>query len=162
LTSLPVESVEEAFEKVQWYKCRWLIERFHYILKNGCQIEKVRLEDVERIKRLISINSIVAWRIGWITYEGSNNSKESCEKILSNEEWALLYCVVNETQDIPKRPPTIEEAVIMIAKLGGFRARKSDGNPGVKVIWRGLQKLSSIMIGWQMARLVSQPKHMGT
>ena len=162
LTSLPVESVEEAFEKVQWYKCRWLIERFHYILKSGCQIEKVRLEEVERIKRLISIHSIVAWRIGWITYEGRNNAKESCEKILSKEEWTVLYCVVNETQSIPKEPPTIEEAVIMVAKLGGFTARRSDGNPGVKVIWRGLQKLSSIMIGWQMARLVVQPKHMGT
>ena len=162
LTSLPVESVEEAFEKVQWYKCRWLIERFHYILKSGCQIEKVRLEEVERIKRLISIHSIVAWRIGWITYEGRNNAKESCEKILSKEEWTVLYCVVNETQSIQKEPPTIEEAVIMVAKLGGFTARRSDGNPGVKVIWRGLQKLSSIMIGWQMARLVVQPKHMGT
>lgn len=162
LTSLPVESVDEAFEKVQWYKCRWLIERFHYILKSGCQIEKVRLEDVERIKRLISIHSIVAWRIGWITYESRNNAKESCEKILSKEEWTVLYCVVNETQNIPKKPPTIEEAVIMVAKLGGFRARRSDGNPGVKVIWRGLLKLSNIMIGWQMARLVVQPKHMGT
>lgn len=162
LTSLPINTLEEAFEKVQWYKRRWLIERFHYILKSGCQIEKARLVDVERIRRAISIYSIVAWRIGWITYEGRNNANESCERVLSKEEWTVLYCISNETHNISQKPPTIGEAVVMIAKLGGFTARKPDGDPGLKVIWRGLQKLNNFMVGWQMSKLINNPIVIGT
>ena len=29
----------------------------------------------------------------------------------------------------------------LIARLGGFLGRKSDGEPGVKTIWTGLQKV---------------------
>jgi hypothetical protein len=45
---------------------------------------------------------------------------------------------------LPKKLPTVSEVVIWIAKLGGFLARKSDGVPGVTVIWRGWQRLSDI------------------
>ena len=40
---------------------------------------------------------------------------------------------------------TLEECVLLIAKLGGFLARKGDGYPGVKVLWRGLSELNTIM-----------------
>jgi hypothetical protein len=34
LTSLPVESWAEAVQIVEWYTRRWLLERFHYVLKS--------------------------------------------------------------------------------------------------------------------------------
>jgi hypothetical protein len=33
----------------------------------------------------------------------------------------------------------------MIAKLGGFSGRESDGFPGVKVIWCGLTEFATIL-----------------
>ena len=36
------------------------------------------------------------------------------------------------------------EAVRMIAYLGGFFGRKSDGEPGVKTIWSGVRRLHDI------------------
>lgn len=161
LTTIPINCVEDGFKIVQWYKYRWLIERYHHILKSGCEIEKLHLEDVERVKNAIAIYSIVAWRIAWLTYESRNNSDTSCEKILSKDEWQCLYCVVNETSNLPDKCPTILEATIMIAKLGGFMARKSDGNPGVRVIWRGWRTLNNILIGWNTSKMVIHPKDMG-
>ncbi len=38
----------------------------------------------------------------------------------------------------------------MIAKLGGFLGRKGDGEPGVKTIWRGLQRLHDIAHTWKL------------
>ena len=32
----------------------------------------------------------------------------------------------------------------MIARLGGFLARQSDGEPGTQVLWRGLRRLDEI------------------
>lgn len=161
LTTMPVKCIEDAFEKVQWYKHRWIIERYHHILKSGCEIENLHLEDVERVKNAIAVYSIVAWRIAWLTYESRNNPDASCERILSKDEWQCLYCVVKETTDLPNKCPTISEAILMIAILGGFMARKSDGNPGVKVIWRGWRTLSNILIGWRASKMAGHPKDVG-
>lgn len=49
--------------------------------------------------------------------------------------------------------PTLQEAMLMIAKIGGFLGRKCDGKSGVKVIWRGLRRLSDIAQGWFVAHL---------
>jgi hypothetical protein len=35
-------------------------------------------------------------------------------------------------------------AVRAIARLGGFLARHSDGEPGVKTVWRGLHRLATM------------------
>jgi len=45
----------------------------------------------------------------------------------------------------PKSPPTIYQAVFAIAKLGGFLGRKSDGNPGLEVMWRGIIALENMV-----------------
>ena len=41
---------------------------------------------------------------------------------------------------MPEKIPTVSEVVLWIAKLGGFLGRKSDGKPGVTVLWRGWHK----------------------
>ncbi|MBP0633634.1 IS4 family transposase, partial [Cupriavidus sp. AcVe19-1a] len=38
-------------------------------------------------------------------------------------------------------PPTVNEVVRLIAQIGGFLARKGDGEPGVKTVWRGLDRV---------------------
>ncbi|MDR0516090.1 MAG: hypothetical protein LBH25_03510, partial [Fibromonadaceae bacterium] len=40
-----------------------------------------------------------------------------------------------------QKPPSLAKAAVMIAKMGGFIARKNDGFPGVKAIWDGLKCL---------------------
>lgn len=42
---------------------------------------------------------------------------------------------------LPTTTPTVNEVVRLIAQIGGFLARKSDGEPGAKTIWRGLDKV---------------------
>ena len=40
----------------------------------------------------------------------------------------------------------------LIAQLGGFLARKSDGEPGVKTIWQGLQRVMDVAKALQSMR----------
>jgi hypothetical protein len=54
LTTLPVESFEEALLYVRWYRFRGLIERYHYVLKSGCRIEQLQLETADRIERALA------------------------------------------------------------------------------------------------------------
>lgn len=143
LTTMPVKSTEQALEKIQWYCHRWKIERFHFVLKSGFGIERLQLETCARLQNAISIFSVLAWKITWITYQSRETPDAPCTLILDDQEWKVLYCVVNKTSRPPKVPPTLKEAVILIARLGGFLARKSDGDPGVKTLWLGYRELNN-------------------
>jgi hypothetical protein len=69
LTSLPVTSVEQAHEILTYYSYRWLIERFHYVLKSGCQLEGSQLRERASLERLLAMYSIVASRLLLLTYQ---------------------------------------------------------------------------------------------
>ena len=88
----------------------------------------------------------IAWRLLWLTYQARVTPTLSCEVILETQEWQALHRVVNRTKTLPSQPPTLQEAVRLLARLGGFLGRKNDGEPGVKVLWRGLQRLNDGMM----------------
>ena len=60
----------------------------------------------------------------------------SSDAVLETDEWQSLCATVNKNPTPPKKPPYLRESVRMIATIGGFLARKGDGEPGVKTIWR--------------------------
>lgn len=152
LTSLPVESLTDALRYVRWYSYRWLIERYHFVLKSGCRLEKLQLEEAERIQRALATYGIVAWRLLWLTYEARQNPDAACDGVLEAHEWQSLYSKIHQTSHPPATPPTLRQAVRWIAQLGGFLGRKHDGEPGVQTIWLGLRRLSDIAAMWQLLR----------
>ena len=145
VTDVPVKSFEDAVEKVKWYVQRWKIERFHYVLKSGCEVEELQFETADRIMKLVAMYSIIASRLLCITYVARTNPEISCETVLEENEWRILYCLTKKTKVPPEIAPTAKEAVSYLAKLGGFLGRKGDGEPGVKVIWRGLRELDTVV-----------------
>ncbi|GCA77343.1 transposase for transposon Tn5 [Microcystis aeruginosa NIES-2520] len=60
LTSLDISSFESAITCGRWYSYRWLIERYHFVLKSGCGLEKLQLETGRRIEMALATYSIVA------------------------------------------------------------------------------------------------------
>jgi hypothetical protein len=145
LTSLPVESLADAMECVRLYSLRWLIERYHFILKSGYGIERLQLSCQERLQRAMVVYSVVAWRVLALTYQARVEPEAPCSLVLETEQWQALYCRVHRTQIPPQEPPTLQEAVLWIAKLGGFLGRKGDGQPGVKTLWRGMLLLDEVV-----------------
>jgi len=142
LTTMPVTTSHEAEEKVRWYSQRWLIERFHYTLKSGCGVEELQLETAERLCAALALYTIVAWHLLYMLYMARRSPDAPCTLFLTTEQWKALYCVVMKSRRLPPSPPTVREAVIMIAKMGGFWGRKADGDPGIKTLWRGWCKFS--------------------
>jgi hypothetical protein len=161
LPTMPVTGYEEAVQVVLWYSSRWLIQRYHYVLKSGCQIEEVQLATAQRLERALATYCIVAWRLLWLTYEARQAPESSCEVVLQKAEWQALYATIHQTPTPPEQPPTLHEAVHWIARLGGFLGRKSDGEPGVKVIWRGLRRLEDIAATWRLLHLTEPPAPFG-
>lgn len=150
LTTLPVATLEDGLQLLTWYTYRWRIERYHYTLKSGCQVEKLQLETAERLMRALAVFSIVALRLLSLTYHARQSPNEPCTVVLSESEWKALYAAKHKTSTVPSVPPDLKTAVLWIAKLGGFLARKSDGQPGVKVLWRGFRRLQDMTEMWDL------------
>jgi hypothetical protein len=156
-TTLAVDSLKDALQYVQWYAYRWIIERFHFVLKSGCKIEQRQLETVERMERAIPVFSIVAWRLLWLTLQARETPEAPCTMILQEFEWKVLWATVHpRMRQLPAVPPTLREATRSIAQLGGFLGRRCDGEPGPQTLWRGLRRLHDLGQGWLMAQRQNQ------
>ncbi len=151
LTTLPVTNAKEAAEKVGWYAQRWQIEVLHKVLKSGCQIEQRQLETAERLERVLAIDLVVAWRILALCKAARELPNDPISDWLPTAQWQALCCYVYQrTRPPPRKPPGVRLAVRWIAQLGGFLARKSDGEPGTKTLWRGLQQLEAMTNMWRL------------
>jgi hypothetical protein len=63
LTTVEVNSIEDACERLAWYARRWGIEVFHRTLKSGCRIEDRQLGTAESLEACLAVDMVVAWRI---------------------------------------------------------------------------------------------------
>lgn len=151
LTNLNVTNFEEAAEKVQCYCLRWRIEIFHKILKSGLKVEECRLGTADRLIRYLTVMSVIAWRLFFTTLIARTDHNLPCTSLLTEEEWKVLYTKIKRTKSYPDTPPTVREAVRWIAQLGGFLARKGDGEPGPITLWRGWKRLFDLTEGWNLA-----------
>jgi hypothetical protein len=151
LTSLPVRSFEEAYEKILWYCLRWRIEMYFKVLKSGFRVEACRLGHAERLARYLMVMSIVAWRLFMITLIARTDPDTPCTNFLAEHEWQVLFRKTHKNQTPPIRPPPAGDVVVWIAKLGGFLARKGDGPPGTITLWRGWKRLADLTEGWSLA-----------
>jgi len=50
-------------------------------------------------------------------------------------------------QKMPDKTPPLRQALHLIARLGGFIGRKGDGEPEVKSLWIGLQRVAACVQG---------------
>lgn len=158
-TTLEIHDEQDALRVLQWYTYRWRIERFHFVLKSGCGIERHRLETDDRTRRLLATISIVAWRLLWLTYEARRDPDAACTRVFSTEEWQMLHFTTQRKRDpLPTKPPTLATVVRQLACLGGFLNRKHDGQPGVKVLWRGLRRLEDLVTGYKAGKTQGRSK----
>lgn len=148
LTTCPVTNFDQAVEKLDWYAKRWGIEVYHRTLKSGCKIEERQLGHAERIEACLAVDMVVAWRIHHLTKLGRETPDVPCTVFFEDGEWKALTAYIKNDPSPSVEPPTLREAIRMVASLGGFLGRKCDGGPGTKSIWLGLQRLDDLASMW--------------
>ena len=151
LTSLPIDTLEDILLIVDLYLSRWGIELFFKVLKSGCKIEEVRFQEASRLLACITLYTVVAWRILYSTFIGRICPQLACTVLFDIDEWQSVYATIEKTKP-PTIPPNLGEFIKMIATLGGYRGRKSDGPPGMKVMWIGMQAMHRLAEGWRAYR----------
>jgi hypothetical protein len=146
ITNLSVNSIEDAIEKLQWYALRWKIEVYFKVIKSGCKAEESKLRTADRVAKIISIYSLLSWRIFWLTMINRESSNLPPEIGFTSNEILILDKLVPDNQKIKKKK-NLKIYLTKLAQLGGYLARNCDPPPGNKVIWKGLSKLNDIHLG---------------
>jgi len=150
LTNRTVNTLEQASELIDWYRARWEIEMFFLILKEGCKVEQLQLEDVQRLEVALALYMVIAWRINRLMRLGRTLPDMQADMIFDVDEWHAAF-VLNK-KPIPKQVPTLNTVIRLIARRGGFLGRKHDGEPGARTLWQGLREIASFVDGLRYAR----------
>jgi hypothetical protein len=94
--------------------------------------------------------SILSWRIQWLTWISRTAPSTPASEILNTAEISILQNHFHKNSETNTVQLTVAQALKWIAQLGGFLNRKSDGDPGPIVIWRGWSRLSDMTVGWEL------------
>jgi Transposase DNA-binding/Transposase Tn5 dimerisation domain len=146
LTSVPTSTPEDLRERRDWYACRWMVESFHDIEKNGCSEEERRFETAAGMEACLAILSVVAVRIFQMRTALTSTPDAPAEQVASAEEIQVVRRAIQHG----KGRFSVRDFVRGVARLGGFLGRTSDGEPGVKTLWRGYQRLQDLLLGYQL------------
>jgi hypothetical protein len=145
LTNVAVQSVEDAWERVDWYCCRWVIEEYHKAQKTGCSIEDPQFTTAAALEPMIALLSVVA--VCLLNLRDMSRDKEMQDRLateaVSQEEVEVL-CGWRYGK---RRPLMVKEFFLALARLGGHQNRKKDHPPGWLVLWRGWQALQLMVAG---------------
>ncbi|HEY2945208.1 MAG TPA: IS4 family transposase [Vicinamibacteria bacterium] len=150
LTTCPVTDFAAATETLNWYTKRWGIEIYHRTLKSGCQIEERQLGSADSIEACLAIDMVVAWRIYHLTKLGREVPDVPCTVFFEEAEWKALHIYITKNPVPPAEPPSLRQAIRMVASLGGFLGRKGDGEPGTQTLWLGLQRVDDLAAMWKI------------
>jgi hypothetical protein len=146
LTNAPIDSFEEACNVVAGYAMRWRIEEFHRTWKSGsCDVECTQLRSRDAVVRWATILAVVAARVERIKRLGREQPDRPATDELSDVEIEVLVAlkrrIKKRSEVIPLGIPTISQAALWLADIGGYTGKSSGGPPGSTTIRRGLERV---------------------
>lgn len=146
LTTLPASVEPVAWRVVEYYTRRWVIERWHYTLKSGQQVERLQTEGYDPLRKAVALLGVVAWQVLYLTLLAREDPDRPAGEVLSPDELAVLRAAA------PKPVETVGQAVCEIARLVGYQPYRNALPPGVKRMWQGLLRLHEMLKGWRLAQ----------
>jgi hypothetical protein len=146
VTNVPVPAVEQAWERVSWYECRWVVEEYHKAQKTGCSIEEMQFTTAAALQPAIAVLSVVALLL--LNLREASRQADAAER-QATEVVAPEYVEVLSGWRYGelRSDLTIQEFFMALARLGGHQNRKRDRRPGWLVLWRGWMKLQHMLDG---------------
>jgi hypothetical protein len=153
LTSMPIQTVEQAWEMVDWYRARWIVEDYHQCLKTGCSIEERQLQTYEGLRRLLGILAPIAVRLLQLRAASRLTPELPASQTMPGE----VVQVVAYLAKVPVASLSTLQCWHAIAGQGGYLGRAGDGPPGWKTLWHGWLHIQTLLQGIHLASYLSFP-----
>jgi hypothetical protein len=146
-TTVPVTTVAQAWERVDWYTARWLIEEFHMGLKTGCGAERTQLRDRAALERRVALLLPLAVRLLLLRTLARRDPNAPVDQLAQPIAVALVAART-------RQPPatTVGGYLRQVARLGGHQGRTGDGPPGWRTLWRGWFRVEEMLTGVHLSR----------
>ncbi|KAF7958260.1 hypothetical protein AWV80_36965 [Cupriavidus sp. UYMU48A] len=123
---------------------------FFHVLKTGCKVEALQLSHMDRVELALALYMVVGWRIARLMRLGRTCPDLDASVFFDADEIRGAYVLAKKSR--PKTPITLNQMIRLVASLGGFLGRKSDGEPGAKTIWIGMQRTMDAALTIQALR----------
>jgi hypothetical protein len=149
LTDVPTPDAAAARARAEWYALRWLIEEYHKCLKSGCGVEARQLETAERLAACLALLAVVAVRLLQLKHTARHAPQRPAAECVSADHVRVLAAYRGRAAETF----TAYEFWREVAKLGGFLARRRDGEPGWQTVWRDWRDLDLMTCGARLARV---------
>jgi Transposase DDE domain len=147
VTSVSTTTLEQAWERVAWYECRWVVEDYHQCLKTGCRLEERQVQSADRVIRLLGFLSPLAVRLLQLRDLSRREPERPAHEVLD----ADLLAVVAAQAGLTPTSMTTQTFWKGVAQMGGYLARQSDGPPGWKTLWKGWLRVQTLLEGVHLA-----------
>ena len=146
LTNRAVATLADAWERVDWYECRWVIEEYHKAQKTGCAIEDLQFTTSAALTPMIALLSVVAVTLLNLREASRRpDAKERPAAALVDARYVTVLCAWRYKK--VRTDLTIHDFLYALARLGGHQNRKRDHRPGWLVLWRGWMALQHMVDG---------------
>jgi hypothetical protein len=145
LCSVPTRTLAEIKQRRDWYGCRWGSEVYHDVEKNGCSEEERMFQTAGRMEACLAVLAVVAVRVYQLRLAVRVAPHEPAAAVATAAEIEVVQERQGTTAGL-----SVRQFVFAVAKLGGFLGRKGDGEPGVRSLWRGYQRLQDMVAGYAL------------
>lgn len=148
LTNHPIDTEEQLHQIVVGYALRWRIEDFHRTWKSGaCRVEESQLRTVAAAIKWATILAAVAVRIERIKLLSRKEPERPATDEFSPAELRAITLLRFEkvaTQHFSNGiVPTLAQATLWLAQIGGYTGKSSGGPPGSVTLARGLREVAT-------------------
>ena len=150
-TILPVDTFDDAWQIIEDYENRWLVEEYHKVLKTGCSVEQHALRTADRLEPLLGLISVIGIRLFQLKLIGRSQPHA---KAKTHVPATWLKCLKLARPKLTMTGMSVYEFFRELAKLGGFLGRKHDGEPGWQTVWHGYKKLHALLDGLRLAKAI--------
>ena len=142
LTTYPVDTFEDACLVIRGYTQRWRIEDFHRTWKSsGCDIERSQLRSAAALQRWGTILAAVAARIERLKHLSRQHPDLPANEELTRAEIDAAIILSETKKHKVGDDLTLQQAVHLIAEIGGYTGKSSGGPPGSIVLSRGMHEI---------------------
>jgi hypothetical protein len=157
LTTHNVADVAAAWQIVDWYRQRWIIEQFFRVLKTqGFQIEDSQIDSADILLKLIAVAAkAAAITIQLLQARDGRSDLPASAAFDSSHIPALAainarYEAKTARQKNPYPYASMAWAAWIIARLGGWDGYRSSRPPGPITFKHGLDQFHAIALGWEL------------
>lgn len=152
LTNVPVTTLTEALERIEWYRMRWIIEEYHKAQKTGVEIENIQFTTRKALEVAIALLSVTATLL--LALRDQSRAPDAKTRLATTcvpESWVRMLSAWRHKE--VRLDWSVHDFFYALARLGGHQNRKCDHAPGWLVLWRGWMQLHAMLEGAAAFRL---------